>query len=181
MRLKFFKLLLFTLRGEAGIETLVGLGLKVGRNCDFQPGVKIDESHCCLIEIGNDVTLAPRVMILAHDASMKRHLGYTKIGKVKIGNNVFIGAGTIVLPNVCIGDNSIIGAGSVITKDIPENVVASGNPARVLCSLKEFLSKHTEAMNNSPMFGEEYTINKNVNQKMKHEMNNRIDGVGYII
>ena len=180
MRFKFINFFLLTLRGETGIETLIGLGLKVGKNCNFQPGVKIDESHCWHIEIGNDVTLAPRVMILAHDASMKRQLGFTKIGNVKIGNKVFIGAGTIVLPNVSIGDNSIIGAGSVITKEIPANVIAAGNPARILCSLDDFLNKHKEAMKNSPMFGEEYTLTRNVNEKMKQEMNSRINGGGYV-
>lgn len=181
MKFKILKKILFTLRGETDIDILIGLGLKVGDNCSFQEGVKIDESHCWHIDIGNDVTLAPRVMIIAHDASMKRHLGYTKIGKVKIGNKVFIGAGTIVLPEVSIGDNSIIGSGSVVTKDIPSNVVAAGNPARIICSLDEFLNKHTEAMNNSPIFGEEYTLGKNVNEKMKQEMNNKMNDVGYII
>jgi maltose O-acetyltransferase len=184
MRLNFLRKILLTLRGETDIEILINLGLKVGSNCSFQDGVKIDESHCWNIEIGNDVTLAPRVMILAHDASMKRHLGYTKIGNVKIGNKVFIGGGTIILPNVSIGDNSIIGAGSIVTKKIPANVVAAGNPARILCSLDEFLNKHKEAMKNSPMFGEEYTLTRNVNEKMKQEMiqnMNKRDGLGYII
>ncbi|MBQ9598477.1 MAG: sugar O-acetyltransferase, partial [Clostridia bacterium] len=51
---------------------------------------------------------------------------------VKIGSNVWIGAGSTILPGVTIGDNSVIGAGSVVTKDIPENVVAVGSPARVI-------------------------------------------------
>lgn len=51
------------------------------------------------------------MQILAHDASTKRYLGYTKIGRVLIGNNVFVGAGTIILPSVAIGNNVIIGAG----------------------------------------------------------------------
>ena len=55
--------------------------------------------------------MAPHVQILAHDASTKRYLGYTKIGRVLIGNNVFVGAGTIILPSVAIGNNVIIGAG----------------------------------------------------------------------
>lgn len=181
MKFKFLKKILLTLQGETDIDILIDLGLKVGDNCSFQQGVKIDESHCWHIDIGNDVTLAPRVMIIAHDASMKKHLGYTKIGKVKIGNKVFIGAGTIVLPDVSIGDNSIIGAGSVVTKDIPSNVVAAGNPARVMCSLDEFLNKHKEAMKNSPIFGEEYALGKNFNEKMKQEMNNKMNDVGYII
>ena len=51
---------------------------------------------------------------------------------VKIENNVWIGAGAILLPGVTIGDNTVIGAGSIVTKDIPENVIAVGNPCRVM-------------------------------------------------
>ena len=81
----------------------------------------IDDSHAWLIEIGDNVTLAPRVHILAHDASTKLYLGYTKIGRVRIGNDVFIGHVTIILPGVTIGDNVVIGAGSVVKSDIPDN------------------------------------------------------------
>ena len=66
-------------------------------------GYELDPSHCWLIEIGDNVTFGPHVQVLAHDASMHNVLGYTKIGRVRIGNNVFIGAGSIVLPNVQIG------------------------------------------------------------------------------
>ena len=99
------------IRGYISLEQLKKRGLIVGEHFAVQEGVIIDPDHCWLIEIGNNVTLAPRVHILAHDASMKRDLGVAKIGKVTIGNNVFIGAGTIVLPNVRIADNTIIGAG----------------------------------------------------------------------
>ena len=180
MKSNYFKKTFLLIRGDTDIEDLVARGLKVGSNCSFQYGVKIDESHCWHIQIGNNVTLGPRVMILAHDASMKRYLGYTKIGKVKIGNNVFIGAGTIVLPNSSIGDNTIIGAGSIITKDIPSNVVAAGNPAKVLFPIDTFLNKHKNSLENSPLFGEEYTLKQNINEKMKQEMNSRMDGVGYV-
>lgn len=111
---------------------LINRGLIVGENFSRQPGCIIDKFHSWLISIGNNVTLAPRVHILAHDASTKVHLGYTKIGRVEIGNNVFVGADSIVLPNVKIGDNVIIGSGSVVSKDIPENSVVIGVPARVI-------------------------------------------------
>jgi maltose O-acetyltransferase len=58
------------------------------------------------------------------------YLNYTKIGLVKIGDNVFIGAGSIILPNVKIGNNVIIGAGSIVTKDVPDNSLVAGNPAK---------------------------------------------------
>ncbi len=70
----------------------------------------MDISHCWLISIGNDVTLAPGVRLIAHDASSKKWAGYTKIGLISIGNNVFIGAQSVVLNNVKIGNNVVIGA-----------------------------------------------------------------------
>jgi maltose O-acetyltransferase len=164
------------------LDSLIDKGLKIGKNCNIMNGVIIDSSHCWHIEIGNNVTLAPRVHILAHDASTKKHLGFTRIGKVKICDNVFIGAGSIVLPNVNIGTNSIIGAGSVVTRDIPENTVAAGNPATVLRSLDNFLNIHKEQMDRLPCFGDEYTLRKNVSNSMKDEMNEKmIEGGGYII
>ena len=70
------------------------------------------------------------VKILTHDASTNKGRFATKIGQVKIGNNVFIGAGAIILCGVSIGDNVIVGAGSVVTNNIPSNLVVGGNPAR---------------------------------------------------
>ena len=110
---------------EENIDDLIKKGLTVGKNFNMQKGCILDSSHCWLIEIGNDVTLAPRVHILAHDASTKRKLGYKKIGKVKIGNNVFIGANTTILPNVKIGNNVVIGANSLVSKDIQDNTVVA--------------------------------------------------------
>lgn len=135
------KKLVNKIRGEHDTETLIKRGLIVGRNFHRQQQVIIDPDHCHLIRIGNSVTLAPRVHILAHDASTKIFIGKTKVAPVKIGDSVFVGAGAIILPNVTIGDNVIIGAGSVVTSDIPSDSVAAGNPAKVICSLQEFLGK----------------------------------------
>ena len=120
------------IRGTIDLERLIKDGLSVGDNFHAQEGVIIDPGHCWLIEIGNNVTLAPRVHILAHDASTKNILGYTKISNVKIGNNVFVGAGTIILPGVTIEDNVIIGAGSVVTKDVLPYSIVGGCPAKVI-------------------------------------------------
>lgn len=164
------------------LSCLVKQGLIVGRNFAMLEDVFIDPSHIWLIEIGNDVTLAPRVQIFAHDASTKRHLGRTRIGKVTIGDRVFVGASAIILPGVSIGSEVIIGAGSIVTDDIPSGVVAAGNPARVLCSLAEFLERRTVDMHSSPSFGEEYTIRGNITEQRKAEMNARIkDRIGYVV
>lgn len=63
-----------------------------------------------------------------------------------IGNEVFVGAGSIILPGVHIGNRVIIGAGSVVTKDIPDNSVAAGNPAKVICPIDEYLEREKGKM-----------------------------------
>jgi maltose O-acetyltransferase len=109
------------------------------------------------------------------------HLGYTRIGKVEIGDRVFIGTAAIVLPGVRIGNDVVIGAGSVVSQDIPDNVVACGNPARALGSTDEWIAQKKLEMATAPCFGEEYTLRQNVNDAMKAEMNNRMAGrIGYV-
>ena len=163
------------------LERLQQRGLVIGSNFNMLQGVVIDPDHCWHIEIGNDVTLAPFVHILAHDACTKMFLDVTKIGKVTVGNKVFVGASTIILPGVSIGSNVIIGAGSVVTHSIPDNVVAIGNPAKVVCGLDEFLAKRKAEMVHYPSFGEEYTLRKEVSDQMKAEMNTLMEErFGYI-
>lgn len=100
------------------------------------------------IYIGDNVMFGPNVVVATAghpvDPELRRKVAQFNI-PVRIGNNVWIGAGAILLPGVQIGDNSVIGAGSVVTKDIPANVVAVGNPCRVLREIgprdKEFYYK----------------------------------------
>jgi maltose O-acetyltransferase len=152
------------------LSLLVEQGLAVGKHFVMLEDVIIDPSHCWLITIGDEVTLAPRVQILAHDASTKRHLNYTRIGKVTIGNRVFVGASSLILPGVTIGSDVVIGAGSVITRDVSSGVVIAGNPARVVCSLENFLVRRRKEMETVPLFGVEYTLRGNVSDTMKADM-----------
>ena len=163
------------------IEIAVSNGLVIGKDCNIQPECIIDPSHCWLIEIGDRVTLAPRVHVLAHDASTKYFLGYTLIDKVLIGNDCFIGAGSIILPGTHIGNKVIIGAGSVVTKSIPDNSVAVGNPAKVICSYDEYVQKRKGQFNDAPKFDESYIIGNITNEK-KEEMRRALENiVGFII
>jgi maltose O-acetyltransferase len=94
---------------------------------------------CNTVEIGNDVLCAPYVQIYAayHPTDPNLRLtGRELAAPVKIGNNVWIGGGAIICPGVTIGDNTTIGAGSVVVKSIPANVVAAGNPCRVIRSVE---------------------------------------------
>lgn len=161
------------------VEKYKRMGVKIGDNCKIQSDIIIDYSHYWLITIGNNVTIAPRVHILAHDASTKIKLHYTKIGLVDIRDNVFIGAGSIVLPGVTIGKNSIIGAGSVVSKSIPENCIAVGCPARVIQNVDAYYNKQKTLMNNDNCFDESYTTRGNINEDKKQKMRDIIKKYGY--
>ena len=124
-----FRNIIMLLNREIPTEVLIKRGMKVGKDFNRQQGCFLDPTHCFLITIGDDVTMSIRVTVMAHDASTKRSLGFTKIGLVTIGNGSFIGQNSTILPNVKIGDNCIIGAGSVVTKDVPNDSVYAGNPA----------------------------------------------------
>lgn len=179
--MNIIKELLYRLRGDYTTEKLIAMGMAVGCNFKRLNGVILDPAHCWLITIGDNVTMAPRVHILCHDASTKQFLNYTKIGRVNIGNNVFIGAESVVLPGVTIGDNVIIGANSTVTHDIPENSVAVGSPARVICTLEEYLNKERSRMESAPCYGEEYTLRQNVSMEKRMEQKAALEGrIGYI-
>lgn len=179
---KFLKEFVFRLRGSFTVDRYVKLGLTVGKNFNPQLGFDMDPSHCWLITIGDDVCFAPNVRILAHDASMYHWLGHTKIARVTIGNKVFIGAGSIVLPGVTIGDNVVVGSGSVVTKSIPSGEVWAGNPARKLCDTADFVAKHRAAMEHCPVYDESYTLRQNVPYEKKQQQKEDLVGtVGYIV
>ena len=179
--MSILKELVYRLRGEYTTEKLIKMGLKVGKNLKRLNGVIIDPAHCWLITLGDNVTLAPRVHILAHDASTKEFLNYTKTGRVNIGSKVFIGAESVVLPNVTIGDNVIIGANSTVTKDIPSGCVYAGNPAKFICTTEEYINKNKELMKESPCYGEEYTLGQNVDDNKKSQMYKELENkMGFV-
>lgn len=117
-------------------------GFKHGKNFDLEKGANIDADFCNLISCGDNVTLAKDVYILAHDASMKKTIGKTKAGRVIIGNNVFVGAKTVILPGVKIGNNVVIGANSTVAKSIPDGEVWAGTPAKFIARHDVFIEKH---------------------------------------
>jgi len=92
------------------------------------------------ISIGRDCQLGPNVQLLTPThplAATPRRDKLEAAQPITLGDNVWLGGGVIVLPGVSIGDNSVIGAGSVVTRDVPANVIAVGNPARVLRALPD--------------------------------------------
>lgn len=113
-----------------GYNTTVGDNFFLNVNCKLMDSGKIT--------IGNNVYIAPNVCIITEEHAMdveQRLAGLEYTHPVVIGDNVWICAGAIVLPGVTIGSNSVIGAGSIVTKDIPPNSLAVGNPCKVIREL----------------------------------------------
>jgi len=113
-----------------GTHITLGKGTYINMNCNF-----IDDG---LITVGEGTLFGPAVTIatVGHpiNPTMRE---YMYCDHVNIGNNCWIGANSVICPGVTIGDNAVIGAGSVVTKDIPENCVAAGNPCRVIREIGE--------------------------------------------
>ena len=168
-------------RREEYINDLVRKGLKLGKDVDIVDTFFFDPSHCFLISIGDNCTICPNVRLIAHDASTKKTLGYTKIGRIDIKENCFIGDSAIILPRVTVGPNSIVGAGAVVTTDVPPNTVVAGNPARIISSLEEYIRKMQNIGKNKKIFDEEYYIEKLDEAKRMEIMESVKDTIGFIV
>lgn len=122
-------------------------GIKIGKSCEIYPNVAFG-SEPYLIEIGDNVRITSGCRFVTHDGGIYVLRNLNKLtnadifGKIKIGNNVHIGLNCIIMPNVTIGNNCIIGCGAVVTKDIPDNSVAVGVPARVIKNIEEYYEKN---------------------------------------
>lgn len=144
---------------EKRIEMLSELLTEVGKGCYIEPPFHsnwgghhvhfgknvyanfnltlVDDTH---IYVGDNTMFGPNVTIATggHPVLLELRIqGYQYNASVRIGKNCWIGAGAIVVPGVTIGDNVVIGAGSVVTKDIPSNVIAVGNPCKILREVGE--------------------------------------------
>jgi maltose O-acetyltransferase len=143
------------LRGEVSIDRLVAQGLELGRGTFIARGVYIDPGHPWLISVGAESGLSPGVVVMAHDASMRRHMGFTRVARVAIGDRVFVGAGAIILPGTRIGDGSIVGAGAVVRGDVPPGSMVVGNPAKVVSDVESVAEWHRQAATQAPVWPHE--------------------------
>lgn len=128
------------------------LGMHIGHDVNLPASTRIDSHHCFLISIGDHCGLGPDCLILAHDAQMDEYLDAARIGRVVIHESCHIGARTVILPGVEIGPRTIVGAGSVVIKSLPSDTVCGGNPAKVICSLDDYLARHREKLAARPGF-----------------------------
>jgi acetyltransferase-like isoleucine patch superfamily enzyme len=133
-----------------GGSTGLNSNVKIGKHVGIFERTIINPSES--VEIGDDVGIGAEVMIWTHGAWLDVTQGFpSDFGPVKIGNNVWLPARSIVLPNVIIGDNSVIGIGSIVNKSLPNGCLAAGSPCRVLKENqypKELTNKEKEKLIN---------------------------------
>lgn len=134
--------------GNAYLDYLRSLGMKIGKGTIVfdSKDISIDISRPELIEIGDNVFLHKGVQIISHDWAS--FLFVNLFGdyipahdKVTLGSNIWLGRDVTIMKGVTIGNNVLIGFGSIVTKDIPDNSVAVGSPAKVIMSLEEYYEK----------------------------------------
>jgi len=115
-----------------------GYNISIGEN--FYSNYNLIILDCALVTIGNNVFIAPNVSIFTagHPVHFeKRNQEYEYAFPITIGNNVWIGGNVVINPGITIGDNCVIGSGAVITKDIPANTIAAGNPCKVIRTITD--------------------------------------------
>ena len=168
------------------ISNLTSNGLVIGKNVTIEPTVMIDENYPYLIKIGNNCSLAQGVKLLTHDATPFKFVdGHTRLGKIEIKDNVFIGTNSIILPGVTIGPNVLISAGSVVNKNIPPNSCVAGAPARFYKKFDAFLAEMQDQINDRTIFHFTELCNNGKNKKQLNERNKKVrnavnDGIAFI-
>ena len=147
------KILMSFMTSNYSVKKLRKKGAIIGEDVELY-SVTITSTDATCLEIGNHVTLTG-VKILTHD--------------------VFVGTQTLILPNVRIGNNVIVGAGSVVTKDVPDGMVYAGNPARKICTIEEFVTKHRAKMLDKTIVY--WNVDRlSLDNKERKKFNDEIDG-----
>ena len=149
--INYYKRKRYLSNSERFVEYLRNCGIKIGEGCKFRPKTtSIDLSRPSLVTIGHNCYMNENFTLLTHDW-VSRVFIYSgrdfinSSGHVKIGNNVSFGQNVMILKGVTIGDNVFIGAGSIVTKDIPSNCVAVGIPCKKVYSLDDYYEKRKAA------------------------------------
>jgi maltose O-acetyltransferase len=159
------------------IERLRANGLRIGRDVFIGGGTFLDPDFCFLIEIGDETTISIDVFILAHDASTRREIGFSRVAPVRIGSGVFVGARAMILPGITIGDGAVVAAASVVTRDVAPGDIVAGNPARPLARTDAYLETHRRRLAERPNWEREgHTNATGITPENRDAMRRALDG-----
>ena len=151
----------------AYLEICKSKGMKVGQNVVFIEAPDFG-SECFLIEIGDRTKITAGCRFINHDGAMytirnmEKYQDARNFGRIKLGNNCFVGNNCTFLPGSQMGDNCILGAGSVLNSSMPDNSVYAGVPAKFICSIEEYGDK---ALANNIMYPRELEENRKALEK----------------
>ncbi len=160
---------------------LKGMGLQIGQGVNLPASTWVDTSHCYLISIGDWCGFGEQCLILAHDAQMDEFLDAGLIAKVTIHESCHFGSRTVILPGVEIGPRTIVGANSVVSKSLPPHTVCAGAPAKVICSLDDYLARHRHSMSQNSSFPwTEYNLAALTPEKLQEMLAAVAKGPAYI-
>ena len=134
------------------LENLRAAGMSIGQGVNMPASTWIDASHAHLITIGDWCGFGEQCLILAHDAQMSEFLDARLIDRVVLHESSHFGSRTVILPGVEVGPRTLVGANSVVSRSLPPDTVCAGAPARVLCTLDEYLDKHRARLACGPRF-----------------------------
>ena len=166
-------------RYRARMNDLVARGLVLGKNVTVEYTAYIDHNYPYLIRIGNNCSIANYVRVLAHDATVFKFTdGHTRVGKVELKDNCFIGEGAIILPGVTIGPNALVAAGSVVKGDVPPNSCVAGVPAKPYGRFDQLVARHKQRIAEAPVF--EYSLLHEVEDIPKRILSAVQEGDAYI-
>ena len=131
------------------------MGVSIGERCEIYSSASFG-SEPYLISLGDHVRINSGVNFVTHDGGVwvlrERYDELKNVdlfGKITVGNNVHIGTNALIMPGVTIGNNCIIGCGAIVTKDIPDNSIAVGIPARVIETVDEYKEKHIQSFDHT--------------------------------
>lgn len=129
---------------KSPLNYALSIGVRIGKSTRISD-YKHWSSEPYLITIGDNCAITNEVKFFTHGGGRvfrKEYPNYDCFGRITIGNDVYIGARSMIMPGVTIEDNVIVAAGSVITKSVPSGMVVGGNPAKILCTVDEFKARN---------------------------------------
>lgn len=151
-------------------------GVKMGSDVFFESREISTEPY--LVTIGNHVQITKGVMLLTHGGAhvaRNKYPDFDTFGRITIGDWVYIGSNSLIMPGVTIGDNVLVAAGSVVTKSIPGGVVVAGNPAKIICTIDEYIEK-----NRKYNTGTKNLSSKQKKNKLLFELDNKLQNKPFL-
>lgn len=139
-------------RLERRWASLRALGMHIGQGVNLPASTWVDTSSCFAISIGDWCGFGEQCLILAHDAQMDEFLDAGLIERVIIHESCHFGSRSVILPGVEVGPRTMVGSNSVVAKSLPPDTVCAGIPAKVICSLDEYLERHVAKMASARRF-----------------------------